>query len=190
MVCPAVGLFQLQVLKEAFTDSIVEGISFFRKGLYYIQGIQKPAECKGGILGPAVRVERVPSCFHKPFGKLLWQDRHPLGGTDAMRSLFLKTDRSQSIDNTIFHRSSDRWCHWSGRDWGHFEKTAAADGWCIPRCLQGGRKFWFSGWHLGQLHAVHQAVHSSDTNVNAIVTLKDVLDFISSQTFVVIGVDM
>lgn len=43
---------------------------------------------------------------------------------------------------------------------------------------------------LGQLHAAHQAVHSSDTDVNAIVTLKDVLDFVSPQTFVITGIDM
>lgn len=37
MVCPAVGFFLFQILKEAFVNGIVKVISFFRKGLYQIQ---------------------------------------------------------------------------------------------------------------------------------------------------------
>lgn len=36
----------------------------------------------------------------------------------------------------------------------------------------------------------HQSVHPSDTDAYAIVTLEDVGDFISAQTFVVIRMDM
>jgi len=39
MICPAVRFFPFQVLEKTFTDGIVEGVSFFGKGLYHIQGI-------------------------------------------------------------------------------------------------------------------------------------------------------
>ena len=44
--------------------------------------------------------------------------------------------------------------------------------------------------HGGQLHGAHQAVHSTDTDVNAIVTLEDIGDLISSDTFVAVGIDL
>jgi hypothetical protein len=37
---------------------------------------------------------------------------------------------------------------------------------------------------------VHQPVHSPNTDVYAIVTLKDMLDFVSPQTLVIIRIDM
>ena len=36
----------------------------------------------------------------------------------------------------------------------------------------------------------HQAVHSTDTDVNAIITLKNVSDFISTKPFVIISEDL
>lgn len=48
----------------------------------------------------------------------------------------------------------------------------------------------FVGRHSGQLQLFHQPVHSSDTDVYAIVTLEDVGDFINTQPFVVIRMDM
>ena len=43
--------------------------------------------------------------------------------------------------------------------------------------------------HGRQLHGAHQAVHSADTDVNAIVTLEDIGYLISSDTFVAVGID-
>lgn len=48
----------------------------------------------------------------------------------------------------------------------------------------------FLGGHFRQVHAPHQPVHSPDTDGYAIITLKDVLDFVCSQAFVEIGVNM
>ena len=44
--------------------------------------------------------------------------------------------------------------------------------------------------HFWQLQLFHQAVHSSDTDVYAIITLKDICDFVSAEPLVVISIDM
>lgn len=44
--------------------------------------------------------------------------------------------------------------------------------------------------HFRKFHAVHQAVHSADTDVNAIITLKDELYLMDIKTFIIIRVDM
>ena len=46
------------------------------------------------------------------------------------------------------------------------------------------------GRHTWKLKSSHQAVHSSDTDVYAIVTLKDVGDLVSAKALVIIGVDL
>lgn len=46
------------------------------------------------------------------------------------------------------------------------------------------------GRHLWQLKRFHQAVHSSDADVNAIITLKNMGDFICSKPFVIVGIDV
>ena len=44
--------------------------------------------------------------------------------------------------------------------------------------------------HAWQLKSFHQAVHSTNTDVNAIVTLKNIGDFISTEPFIVIGINL
>ena len=44
--------------------------------------------------------------------------------------------------------------------------------------------------HAWQLKSFHQAIHSTDTDVNAIVTLKNIGDFISTKPFVIIGINL
>ena len=44
--------------------------------------------------------------------------------------------------------------------------------------------------HFWQLQLFHQAVHSSDTDVYAIITLKYICDFVSAEPLVVISIDM
>ena len=39
----------------------------------------------------------------------------------------------------------------------------------------------FNSGHLRQVHGVHQAVHSSDTDVDAIITFKDTANLISAE---------
>ena len=46
------------------------------------------------------------------------------------------------------------------------------------------------GRHLWQLKRFHQAVHSSDADVNAIITPKNMGDFICSKPFVIVGIDV
>ena len=44
--------------------------------------------------------------------------------------------------------------------------------------------------HSRKLKGSHQSVHSSDTDADAIITLKDVSDLVSAKPFVVIGIDL
>ena len=44
--------------------------------------------------------------------------------------------------------------------------------------------------HSRKLKGSHQSVHSSDADADAIITLKDVSDFVSAKPFVVIGIDL
>ena len=44
--------------------------------------------------------------------------------------------------------------------------------------------------HAWKLKSLHQSVHSSDADLNAIITLKDIGYFVSTQPFVVIGIDL
>jgi len=48
--------------------------------------------------------------------------------------------------------------------------------------------FGFAGGHRRKAHAFHQAVHSSDTDVDAIITSEDVSDFIGVKPFIIIGI--
>ncbi len=48
----------------------------------------------------------------------------------------------------------------------------------------------FCGRHLGQLQRFHQSVHSSDTDMDAIITLENKGNFICSGPLVVVGVNM
>ena len=50
--------------------------------------------------------------------------------------------------------------------------------------------FRFIGRHFRKVHAFHQAVHSADADVNAIIALENELYFVGSEAFVIIGVDM
>ena len=49
---------------------------------------------------------------------------------------------------------------------------------------------WLFCRHSRKLKVSHQSVHSSDADVNAIVTLKDICDFVSTKSFIVIGVNL
>lgn len=44
--------------------------------------------------------------------------------------------------------------------------------------------------HMWQLKSFHQTVHSTDTSVNAIITLKNTGNFVSTKMFVVISVNL
>lgn len=46
------------------------------------------------------------------------------------------------------------------------------------------------GGHLWQMQGFHQAVHSSHTDVDAIVTFKNVSDFMGAETFIIIGINV
>ena len=49
---------------------------------------------------------------------------------------------------------------------------------------------WLRGRHSRQLHVFHQAVHSVDTDVNAIITLQYVSNLIGAKSFVVVSVNV
>ena len=44
--------------------------------------------------------------------------------------------------------------------------------------------------HAWQLKRSHEPVHSSDTDVDAIITLKDISDLISAKTLLIVGMDL
>ncbi len=44
--------------------------------------------------------------------------------------------------------------------------------------------------HTWQLKSFHQTVHSADTDVDAIITLKDIGNFVSTKTLVVISINL
>ena len=44
--------------------------------------------------------------------------------------------------------------------------------------------------HTWQLKSFHQTVHSTDTDENAIITLKNIGDFVSTKTLVVISINL
>ena len=46
----------------------------------------------------------------------------------------------------------------------------------------------FNSGHLRQVHGVHQAVHSSDTDVDAIITFKDTANLISADAFIKVSI--
>lgn len=46
-----------------------------------------------------------------------------------------------------------------------------------------------SGRYFGKLHGFHQAVHSADADMNAIITSKNMCDFVSTDPFVVVRID-
>ena len=46
------------------------------------------------------------------------------------------------------------------------------------------------GRHLGKLHGVHQSVHSSDTDVYAIITSEDICDLVCADGLVVVRIDL
>ena len=50
--------------------------------------------------------------------------------------------------------------------------------------------FWFYCGHRWKLHGTHQAVHSTDADTNAIVTTKEICDFISTDAFIVVSVNV
>lgn len=56
-------------------------------------------------------------------------------------------------------------------------------------CTAAGR-FRFCSWHFRKVHAAHQPVHSPDADVHAIVTLEDILDFVSAQTLIITGINV
>ena len=47
-----------------------------------------------------------------------------------------------------------------------------------------------AGGHRRKVHAFHQAVHSSDTDMDAIITSEDVSDFIGAKPLIIISIDM
>lgn len=48
----------------------------------------------------------------------------------------------------------------------------------------------FYSRHLRQLQGFHQAVHSSHTDVDAIITCKNISDLIGAETLVIIGINV
>lgn len=48
----------------------------------------------------------------------------------------------------------------------------------------------FKGGDFGQVHRTHQALHSANTNGNAIITTEDISDFVSPKTFIVVRIDL
>ena len=49
---------------------------------------------------------------------------------------------------------------------------------------------WLFGGHPRKLKRFHQPVHSSNTDVYAIITLKDIGNLVGAKPFVVIGIDL
>ena len=66
--------------------------------------------------------------------------------------------------------------------------TAVLNGLCTPLSW-GAFVFWPVSGHFGELHAVYQAVHSADADVNAIITLENELHLIGTKAFIIISVD-
>ena len=48
----------------------------------------------------------------------------------------------------------------------------------------------FISCHFGQIYGLHQSVHSSDTDVYAIITTEYVSDFISTKTFIIVRINL
>ena len=49
---------------------------------------------------------------------------------------------------------------------------------------------WSICGHTWQLKSSHQSVYSTDTDVYAMITLKNVSDLVGNETFVVVGIDL
>ena len=57
MICPSVGLFLFQVLKEALHNSIIVGMPFCRKRLHNVQCVKVSSKGRRGKLRTSVRME-------------------------------------------------------------------------------------------------------------------------------------
>ena len=194
MVGAAVGFFFLEVLEEALAAGIVKGITFLREGLHDIQLIQHPFKGIGCVLCAPVGVEH-----------------------QAFRASAEGISLPESLDHQF---AVGPWGQFPGDDFPGEEIHDNAKVVPLAGCFQIGdiaypdqiRRFLiellvqmvvispvitfysavmrFVRGHGGQLHGAHQAVHSTNADVDAIVTLEDVSDFVSSDTFVAVSVDL
>ena len=194
MVGAAVGLFFLEVLEEALAAGIVKRIAFLREGLHDIQLIQHPFKGIGCVLCASVGVKH-----------------------QTLRASAERISLPESLDHQF---AVGPWRQFPGDDFpgeeihdnakivplaGGFQVGDIAYADQIRRFLIEllvqvimispvitfcGAIMRFVRRHGWQLHGAHQAVHLTDADVNAIVTLEDVGGLVSSDTFVAVGVDL
>ena len=194
MVGAAVGFFFLEVLEEALAAGIVKRIAFLREGLHDIQLIQYLFKGMGCVLRAPVGVEHqavrvsaegisFPEGLDHQFAVGSWgqfpRDDFP-GEEIHDNAKVVPLAGGFQIGDVAYPDQIRRFLI-------ELLVQVVVISPVITFC---GAVMRFVRGHGGQLHGAHQAVHSTDADVNAIVTLKDVCDLISSDTFVAVSVDL
>lgn len=193
MVFPPVGSILLEKFKEAFTTGVIERISLLREGLDNIARVQQFPECKGCVLGSLVGMKD-KTVFDLPFLIGLAECGH-----GQLNIMFFGNVPTNDLPGKEIHDNTEvvpvtidfDICKIAGPDKVRsflielLMQVIAA--FAVVYMLVSVR---FIRGHLGKFHRVHQAVHSSDTDLNAIITFENIGDLISSKTFVIVRVDL
>ena len=74
--------------------------------------------------------------------------------------------------------------------WGVLNKLLLQMVFAFPSICAAAVRFRFFCGHFRKFHTAHQAVHSPDADDYAIVTLKDMPDFVCARALVIIRIDM
>lgn len=193
-VTVAVSFFFLEIFEKTFAAGIVKRTAFPGKRLHNMQRIQKLPECGGCVLGSPVGVKH-----------------------QAIRSISFFVSFSEGSDNQLCIGTGR---DMPGNDFSgvqihhdteivpfpaRFKVGDVADPYEIGcflakvllQVVGAGSvigtfdrdKRPISG-HFRKLQLFHQSVHSADTDVYAIITLKNIGDLVSSESLVVICMDM
>lgn len=174
VIMPTVNLLLFQVLKERFTDGIVKGIAFLGKGLDNIQGVQELAESEGGILRAAIRMKNetigglpgrigaLESGHHKVNIRLAGN----VPGDD-----FPREEIDHDAEIIPFLPNSDIGEITGPNEIGRFLVELLVQMIRTFSCFFGRTSMpGLLRRHSGQIHFSHQAVHSSNADVYAIIT--------------------
>ena len=194
MVGAPVGFFFLKVLEEALTAGIVKRIAFLREGLHDIQLIQHPFKGIGCVLCAPVGVKH----------QTLWTSAERISFPEGFDHQIAAGPRRQfpgdDFPGEEIHDNTKVIPLTGGFQVGDVACPDQIRRFLIELLVQmvvispvitfRSAVMRFVRRHGGQLHGAHQAVHSTDADVNAIVTLKDVCNLISPDTFVAVSVDL
>ena len=194
MVITAVGFFFLKILEKALAAGIVKRIAFLREGLHNIQLIQYLFESVGCILRAPVGVEH----------QAIRASAEGIGFPKGFDHQFAVGSRGQfpgdDFPGEEIHDNTKVIPLAGGFQIGDITYPDQVRRFLIkllvqmimisPVIMLCGAVMRFVCGHGGQLHGVHQAVHSSDADVDAIVALEDIGDLVGSDTFVTVGVDL